>query len=127
MERRTQGKRCKISFKIPKGNFAIVNLVVRSIRKSSANYANSYTESTRRFCTCFNHVFSNCIDEAKRAKANKVQLPEELFIRQYGRRFFVFVRLKGVAKCMAFRGNDLYIPPLSIYLTPAQSVTGHYF
>ena len=99
--------------------------IVRSIRKSSASYANSYTDPKRRFCTCFNHVIINCIDEAKRAKANKVQLPEELLIRQHGRRFFV--RLKGVAKWMAFRGNDLYIPPLSIYLTPAQSVTGHYF
>ena len=76
---------------LPKRNFATVNLIERSIRKSSANYANYYTDSTKKFCTCFNHVICNCIDEAKRAKANKVQLLEERLVRQHGRLLFDFL------------------------------------
>lgn len=39
----------------------------------------------------------------------------------------LFSCAKVDAICMAVRGNGQNIPPLSIYLTPAQSVTGHYF
>ena len=38
----------------------------------------------------------------------------------------LFSCAKLAAICMAFRGKDLYIPRLSIYLTPTQSATCHY-
>lgn len=39
--------------KIPKRNFSTVSFIIRSIRKSPTNYANSYSSPTRNICTIF--------------------------------------------------------------------------
>ena len=66
--------------KIPKRNFSIVSLIIRSIRKSSTNYANSYIVRQGTFAQFLNHVINDCVDVANLAKGNRVQVPLLCFL-----------------------------------------------
>ena len=71
-------------FKIPKRNFTIVSLIIRSTRKSQQIVLIPTLIRQGNFAR-FTHVINDCANVANLAKANRAQFPEEYLIRQHDR------------------------------------------
>lgn len=74
----------------------------------------------------FNHVINYCVDVRISQKRTAFNSPRNILSANVAA-VSLFYSAEVTAICMESRGNDLYLPPLSIYLTPTQSVTCHYF